>query len=391
VTDKRLRAAIICDFAEENWPSMDLVADVLLEKLASGHADDIEAVRIRPKFRWRFARIATSAPGGRFNADRLLNRFIDYPRALRRLGGQFDVFHVTDHSYSHLVRYLPAARTIVTCHDIDSFRCVIEPVGEPRSLPFKMMTRHIVGGFRKAAAVACVSEATHREVLDHHLTAPERTTVIRNGVSDWFTPDANSEGDRKAARLIGERKPEAIEILHVGSTIPRKRIDLLLRVFAGIREEFRHARLIRVSGPFAASQINLLHELGLDASVTVLPFISTATLAALYRRASLVIIPSEAEGFGLPVAEAMACGTTVIASALPALREVGGDAALFAPMGDVDAMIALALNALRNQHQDSAAGRRQRSIETAARFSWTEYARHYAELYRLVAERAPLR
>ena len=117
----------------------------------------------------------------------------------------------------------------------------------------------------------------------------------------------------------------------------------MLRVFAGIREEFREARLIRVSGPFTASQIDLLHELGLDAAVTVLPFISTGTLAALYRRASLVIIPSEAEGFGLPIAEAMACGTTVIASALPALREVGGEAALFVPAGDVTAMIALAL------------------------------------------------
>ena len=120
-------------------------------------------------------------------------------------GRQFDVFHVTDHSYSHLVRYLPAARTIVTCHDVDSFRCVIEARREPRSLPFKLMTRHIVGGFRKAAAVACVSEATRREVLDHRLTAPERTTVIWNGVSRWFTPEANPEGDREAARLIGER------------------------------------------------------------------------------------------------------------------------------------------------------------------------------------------
>jgi glycosyltransferase involved in cell wall biosynthesis len=236
--------------------------------------------------------------------------------------------------------------------------------------------------------VACDSKATRREVLDHHLMTPGRTTVIWNGVSLRFTPEASREDDREAARLIGERQPEAIEILHVGSTIPRKRIDVLLRVFAGIREEFREARLIRVSGPFTSSQVDLLHELGLEGAVTVLPFISTAALAALYRRASLVLIPSEAEGFGLPVAEAMACGTTVIASALPALREVGGDAALFAPAGNTAAMTTLALQALRHRQADSAACRRQRSIENAARFSWTEYARRYVELYQSVHERS---
>jgi glycosyltransferase involved in cell wall biosynthesis len=384
----RLKVAVLCDFAEENWPSMDLVADVLLEKLASDHADTVEAVRIRPRFHWRFASAGKDAAGLKYNADRVLNRFIDYPLALRRSRDRFDVLHVTDHSYSHLVRYLPSARSIVTCHDVDSFRCVLEPAREPRLPPFKLMTRHILGGFRAAAAIACASEATRQQVLHHRLMAAERTTTIVNGVSATFNPEGEVRGDREAIRLLGEQGPDAIEILHVGSTIARKRIDVLLRVFAGLREAFPEARLIRVSGPFTSGQIALARELGIEAAVTVLPFIATATLAALYRRAALVIVPSEAEGFGLPIAEAMACGTPVIASDLPALREVGGEAALFAPVGDVAAMVELALEVLGHRHGAAAWSQRQCALANAARFSWTEYARRYVALYQQVAERA---
>lgn len=388
-SDTRLKVAILCDYAEENWPSMDLVADLLLEKLAANHAESVEAVRVRPRFRWRFAPGTQDAAGVKYNADRVLNRFIDYPFALRRCRDQFDVFHLMDHSYSHLVRYLPAARTIVTCHDTDSFRCVLEPARERRSPLFKLMTRYILGGFRAAAIAACDSEATRQDVLRHRLREAERTTTILNGVSSVFTANDEPESDLEASQWIGERRPGAIEILHVGSTIPRKRVDVLLRVFAGIRGEFRDARLIRVSGPFTPGQAALVRELGIEQAVTVLPFIPATTLAALYRRAALVIIPSEAEGFGLPLAEAMACGTSVVASDLPALREVGGEAALFASAGDVAAMTQLALSVLRNRDGERAAARRQRALANAARFSWTDYADRYAALYQQVAQREP--
>ena len=65
--------------------------------------------------------------------------------------------------------------------------------------------------------------------------------------------------------------------------------------------------------------------LGLGHNIRVLPFVDRPVLAALYRRASLVLLPSEREGFGLPLVEAMACGISVVASDLPVLREVGGD------------------------------------------------------------------
>ena len=78
-------------------------------------------------------------------------------------------------------------------------------------------------------------------------------------------------------------------------------------------------------------------RLGLEPHIIVLPFLERRVLAAVYRRAAVVLQPSDREGFGLPVAEAMACGTPVVASDLPPLREVGGAMASYCPVGDVEA------------------------------------------------------
>ena len=100
---QRLRVAIVADYPEEGWPSMDLVAEMVLDHLRRGHADEVEAARVCPPYRHRLGRL----PGRRLahaarNADRVLNRFADYPRHLRRLARDepFDVYHVIDHSYA---------------------------------------------------------------------------------------------------------------------------------------------------------------------------------------------------------------------------------------------------------------------------------------------------
>jgi glycosyltransferase involved in cell wall biosynthesis len=383
-SSRNFRVAVVCDLREENWHSMNLVADMLLAD--AGRHEGVEAVRVCPPMRRRFSLAGTSAGLG-FNADRLLNRFRDYPRRLRARRSEFDLFHVVDHSYAHLVHELPAARTVVTCHDLDTFRCLLEPAREPRPPLFRAMTRRVLEGFRVAARVACDSRATRDELLAHGLFTPERLTVIPNGVHRAFRPDASARADAEASRLLGRIGDGAVELLHVGSTIPRKRIDTLLRVFAEVRASHTRARLVRVGGAFTPAQEAQLSELKLSDAVIVLPYLDPEVLAAVYRRAGLVLQPSEREGFGLPVVEALACGTPVVASDLTVLREVGGGGGVeFCPVGEVGAWAEAVMRLLeeRAHDPDAFASRRASGLRQAAKFTWEEYAAKTVALYREV-------
>ena len=128
-----LRVAIIADYLEEGWPSMDLVADMLFDRLQREHGAAIAPVLIRPPMRRRAGHLpgAGGTAWGR-GADRIANRLWDYPRLVSGLAERFDLFHIVDHSYAQLVHRLPAGRTIVTCHDLDTFRSVLDPELEPR-------------------------------------------------------------------------------------------------------------------------------------------------------------------------------------------------------------------------------------------------------------------
>lgn len=380
---RRPRVAVVCDMREENWYSMNLVADRLLGQVAEAHAGECSSVCVCPPMRRFFTRRANAA-GRRFNADRLLNRFWTYPRHLAARRGEFDVFHIVDHSYAHLVHRLPAERTVVTCHDLDTFRCLLDPRAERRSRPFVWMTKRVLGGLEKAARVVCVSSATRDELLSRGLLSPERVEVVHNGVSPVYSPSPDRPADAEAERLLGAAAPGAIDVLHVGSTIPRKRVDVLLRVFAGLREQFPAVRLVRVGGEFSDSQQRLIEDLRLGSSVMVLPFLEERTLAAVYRRAALLLQPSEREGFGLPVAEALACRLPVLASDLPVLREVGGAATTYCEVGDVSAWTEAAIGLLKERQEEPFlwSARRTEGASYAKQFSWAEHARRMVAIYR---------
>ena len=384
------RIGIICDFTEESWPSMDLVGDMLVQSLSEQHASIVRAERIRPPMARRISGLPLLKSSRlAFNADRFLGRFMHYPRWLEAMSLDFDLYHVMDHSYAHLAHYLPADRTVITCHDLDAFRCILEPAVHRHSKLHERLAQHTLSGFRKAAWVTCVSAATRDELVAHHLFPPERATVVPNGVHPSCNLQPDPAGDAEATRLLGREVGQSIEILHVGSTIARKRIDVLLRVFAEVRRQFPHARLVRVGGPFTPAQSHLSRQLKLAECVNLLPPLERPILAAVYRRAAFVLQPSEAEGFGLPIIEAMACGTPVLASDIPALREVGGTAVVYCPVGEIESWTRSAMTLLRERDRqpEKWLARRNAGIQQAKKFSWADYAGAMVGIYQRLMPR----
>lgn len=361
---------------------MRMVGEMLFDHLRKGHSAAVHATLIRPAFVRRFSRI----PGARhiaFNADRLLNRLLDYPRVVRRLRDEFDIFHVVDHSYSHLVHEIPRGRAIVTCHDLDTFRCVLEPSRESRSRLFRMMTRRILDGLQNAVRVICNTDTTRAELLRYRLVAPSRLKVILFGVHPAFSSVPDKVADAKAAQLLGPSMPDKVELLHVGSAIPRKRLEVLLYILKGVREEFPNVRLIRVGGPFTPAQKASVDYVQLSKSIRIVSSLTSFELASVYRRAALTLLPSESEGFGFPIIESLACGTPVVASDLASTREAGGPAAEYCPVADVSAWVDTVVHLLRERTEDSMrwSERRRAGLAWSAKFSWAEHARQVAAVY----------
>ncbi|WP_435022613.1 glycosyltransferase (plasmid) [Tundrisphaera sp. TA3] len=373
------RLAILTDFPEEGWPSMDLCGDMLLDHLPRQGPLATEPARLCPKFRPVAARVPIlGRRGAAFNADRLFNRFVAYPRHLLRSAHCFDLFHVADHTYAQLVHGLPAGRAGVYCHDLDAFRCLIDGSADPRPRWFRALARRILDGMRKAAVVFHNTDEVGGQIRRYGLVDPDRLVHAPLGVAPEFAADGARTPERP--RWLADLGGRPL-LLHVGSCIPRKRIDVLLDVVAAIRRRHPDARLVKVGGTWTSDQRARMARLALDGEIIHVHGLTRAELAAVYRRVQVVLVPSEAEGFGLPVIEALACGAAVAASDLPALREAGGPAAGYAPVGDVAAWAGLISGWLEDP---AAPPSRAARLAWASRFTWKAHAEAVARAYRRI-------
>jgi glycosyltransferase involved in cell wall biosynthesis len=313
----------------------------------------------------------------------MLNRQVFYPRWIRRQERDFDVFHVVDHSYAALVHALPPHRTGVYCHDLDAFRCLLSPRDEPRPRWFRWLARRTLKGLQKAAVVFYSTQAVRTQIEQHGLIDSSKLVWAPYGIAPEFTlsPEETANSDYESSS-----GPEAPFVLHVGSCIPRKRMDVLLEVFARVRRDYPELRLIQVGGTWNEVQLRQIEQLQLGGVIVQRRGLSRAELAKHYRKARLVLQPSEAEGFGLPVAEALACGAVVVASDLPVLREVGGDAAVYVPVGNIPAWSETICHLLARPGLAPAPENR---AQQAAQFSWGKHARTIAEAYQRLLVQAP--
>ena len=229
---------------------MDLCADQLLAHLPAA----ISTEDISPPFRRLFSRFPFSRRAG-FNADRLLNRHIWLPRAVRRAAERADFVHVVDHSYAHVVAAVPPGRAGVYCHDLDAFRSLLEPDVEQRPWWFRRLARRTLNGLKQAGLVFHNSLATGKKLLELEIVSPDRLIHAPLGVANEFSPEP-----QKVDLPIALDTPF---LLHVGNNIPRKRMDVVLDVFAAVRPRVPGLGLVQVGGPWPPQYAVQIARLGI--------------------------------------------------------------------------------------------------------------------------------
>ena len=378
---RRISLAVIHDMPEEGWSSMDQMGELIASRVPM-HSGQIRTTVIRH----HMVRIASRMPlrrSGALFADRVLNRMVLYPRRIRReVTGRYNLYHIVDHSYAQLVHELPAASTIVTCHDVDTFRCLASPAEESRSRPFRAMTQRILSGMRKAACVVCGSQATRDDLVRFGLVPEERIRVVPNGIDPDFLPEPSALASEWAARHLMQGADAALDLLHVGNDVPRKRIDRLLRIVSAVRASGLNVRLVRVGSPLTRTHKRLATHLNVP--LVELPYLDRDVLRAIYGRCAVVLMPSDREGFGLPVIEAFAAGRPAVISDIPSLREVSGGLARWVTPDDISGWVDAITHAL--EPQDVAVGEYARRAH-AATLTWDTHAQGLLPVYDEVLDR----
>ena len=213
---------------------------------------------------------------------------------------------------------------------------------------------------RQSRGLVCISQATADALVARYPAAGAKVTVAPLGVAPVLTAPAPEELDGL---------PPAGYVLAVGTLEPRKNLPRLVDAYSALPAAVQNAHSLVVVGALGwrtGPTLAALHSLG--ERCTLLGHVSDAALAELYRRCAVFCYPSLAEGFGLPVLEAMAAGAAVLTSNTPALMEVGGDAVEYVDPWSVES-IAVGLEGLLSsaQRRDELGAQAR---ERARDFSW---------------------
>ncbi len=296
-------------------------------------------------------------------------------RSQDRLAPGVDIFHATD----NLLPYFARVRTVFTLHDL-VFR--FHPATH-KPLNRWFLTLGMPFFLRRADAIIAVSEWTRRDAVRLYGIPEDKISVIYEGVDPRFRRQV-AEQIAATRRCYG--LPERY-ILYVGTIEPRKNLIALLEAYALLRSQHAVAdscRLVFVGkkGWLYEPFFRRLRELALTDQVIITGFVPDDDLPALYAGADVFVFPSIYEGFGLPVLEAMACGTPVVCSNASSLPEVAGEAALMVDAGDV-AGLASAIRRVIEDH-DLRASLSARGVVQAQRFTWEETARRTLTVYEKV-------
>jgi glycosyltransferase involved in cell wall biosynthesis len=295
-----------------------------------------------------------------------------------------DLLHSTD----YVQPILRGIRSIVTIHDL-AFLNDPELVTQDSFAYYSQITRTVPETDR----VIAVSEWTKQQLLSFVPIPEEQVSVIPNGHEPAiFNPESDHDLQRLATlhpdlgSVITSERPI---VLIVGTIEPRKRHDIILNGFENHFENMRRLSgtepLLIIAGQpgwLAEDVVQRIRRMQRRQRVIWLRDVSDHELASLYRQATLLVMPSVDEGFGLPVLESMACGTPALVANTGALPELVGDAGFIDESADA-AQWSDKIGRILSDHE-TRDRRSKRSIERAEPMTWRETAHRTVSLYREV-------
>jgi glycosyltransferase involved in cell wall biosynthesis len=285
----------------------------------------------------------------------------------------FDLLHVPHFN----VPICHRGPLLVSIHDVIH---LMDPSVRQRPLAWSYARMMLEIAVRKSAHIVTVSEYSKLQIIDRLRIAPTKITVIYNGVSARFT---YRDREQPYAEVTAELSVPRHYILVVGNLKPHKNVKKLLQAFALLRRGKKIDHNLVIVGDDVRYKPGLIEEslrLGIAGAVLFLAPVRDDLMPKLYAAADLLVMPSTLEGFGLPVVEAMACGTPVACSNAASLPEVAGDAAEYFEPRSMEGMATAIERVLTSA--DLQQRLRQKGLAQARKFSWDKCAQQHREIYR---------
>ncbi len=283
------------------------------------------------------------------------------------------------HGLAYALPRLSRAPGVVTVHDLSFLRF-------PEAFPAAnrlYLSRVTAASCRRARRVIAVSQATAADLTALLAIPPAKIEVIPNGVDASFRP----HDPAAVAEMRRQQGWPPAFLLTVGTLEPRKNHLVLLEAYARYRAMAAQPLPLLIAGGkgwYYETIFARVADLGLTGHVHFLGFVPAALLPWLYNAAALFLYPSRYEGFGLPVAEALACATPTITTTASSLPEVAGAAALTLDPDDSLAWAHAMITLLADPERQAAL--RQAGLNQAQRFRWPQAAAATARVYQRILE-----
>ncbi|MCD6519611.1 MAG: glycosyltransferase family 4 protein [Anaerolineae bacterium] len=285
--------------------------------------------------------------------------------------GKIDLYHSPDFVLPPVL----CARTLLTVHDLSFLR---HPECFPAPL-LEYLTQAVPRSVQRADLILADSQSTRQDIIELLHIPPERVAVIYAGVDPRFQPSRQDPSAEKVLQRYNIPRPY---LLGLGTLQPRKNFARLIKAYHLLRQRWHipHHLVIGGTRGWLDEEIDqTIQELDLTQEVHLIGFVADEDLPILYSMADLFVFPSLYEGFGIPVLEAMACGTPVVTSSTSSLPEVAGEAALLVPPTDVEALAEAMAKLLEDE--ELRADLQRKGFLQIKRFTWRKAAQKLLQIY----------